>query len=71
MDSEIQELWIQYPNMDRPLLDYIGVRDLFFPLVHPGHDEVVNGDYHAFVNLAILPDWLLNDDLALKVLELK
>ena len=57
--------------MDRPLLDYMGVRDLFFPLVHPGHDEVVNGVYHAVVNLAILPDWLLNDDLALKVLELK
>lgn len=57
--------------MTHPILDYEGVHDTFYDLVHPGHPEVVNGVTHSFVNLAILPDWLLNNNVALEVLELK
>ncbi len=70
-DEELQQLWIHYPNMTYPILDLVAVRDTFFTLVHPGNEEVVDGRLHECVNLAILPDWLLNNEAALQVLDLK
>ena len=70
-DEEIEDLWVKSPNMDQPILDYVGLHDLFMPLVHSGHEEVVNGVIRSNINMAILPDWLLNDDTALKILHLK
>jgi hypothetical protein len=73
-DEEMQDLWIYYPNMSAPMSpvpDYDAVRDTFFPLVHPRHAEVVNGVTHSCINLCILPDWILNDDTALQVPQLK
>jgi hypothetical protein len=70
-DEEIEALWIQFPNMARPIPDYVAIRDTFFNLVHSGHVEVINGDIHSCINMCILPDWILNDNTALLVLQLK
>lgn len=70
-DAELQSLWSFHPFTNRPVINYDAVLDTFYDLVHPGYDEVVNGVTHSFLNLAILPDWLLNDDLALETLDLK
>ena len=57
-------------------VDYVGVVDLFYPLVHPNCDEyTVDPDtgrrtLHSFVNLAVLPDVFLADDTVRRVLDL-
>ena len=70
-EEEMEDLWIHYPNMSAPIPDYVAIRYTFLPRVHSGHEEVINGVTHSCVNLSILPDWILNDDTALEVLQLK
>jgi hypothetical protein len=66
-DAEVEALCVQIGN--RMIVDYIGIRNTFHHLVHPA-DEEVNGTQHTCINLAILPDWILNNDKALYVLDL-
>jgi hypothetical protein len=67
LDAEIEQLCVQIGN--RKIVDFIGIRNTFHHLVHP-QDEHVNKTVHSCINLAILPDWILNNDEALYVLDL-
>jgi hypothetical protein len=58
-------------------LYYIAVVELFYPLVRPNCDEFTSNPdtclctvRHAFVNLAILPDFFLNNEVVRSVLDL-
>ena len=68
-DAEVAALRVQIGN--RMIVDYIGIRNTYYHLVHPPHEEVINGVVHSCINLAILPDWILNNDMALFVLDLQ
>ena len=37
----------------------------------PNCDKIVNAFHNSFINLAILPDFLLDNDIALRYLDLK
>ena len=58
-------------------VDYAGMVKMFYPLVHPNCDEYtidhatgLRTVRHSFVNMAILPDVLLADDTACRLLDL-
>jgi hypothetical protein len=70
LDHEIDMLFVM-GSEGKEELDYDAMKALFHPLVHPNCDEVVNAVHHSFINLAILPDFLLHDDIALRYLDLK
>jgi hypothetical protein len=46
-------------------LDYDGMIEFFYPMVHPNITETLAGCVHTFVNLDIIPYFLLDDDVAL------
>jgi hypothetical protein len=46
-------------------LDYDVMVRIFYPMVHPNITEPLDGCVHTFVNLDIIPDFLLDDDVAL------
>ena len=50
---------------------HVAMVELLYPMVHPNCSEVINGVVHTFVNLAIIPDFILDDDTCLTLLGLK
>ena len=46
-------------------LDYDVMIKIFYFMVHPNITEPLDGCVHTFVNLDIIPDFLLDDDVAL------
>jgi hypothetical protein len=58
-------------------IDYVAVVEFFYPLVHPNCDEFTTDPdtglrtvRHSFVNLAVLPDFFLNNEAVRRVLDL-
>jgi hypothetical protein len=45
--------------------DYDVMIEVFYPMVHPNISETLDGCVHTFVNLDIIPDFLLDDYVAL------
>ena len=43
-------------------LDYDLMVNILYPMVHLNITESIAGSIHTFVNLAIIPDFLLEDD---------
>ncbi len=68
-DAQMDCIWYRFPKM-QPFLNLHNVRALFYPLVHPP-PMVIDGVEHRFINLSILPDFILKDDRCLCILNLK
>jgi hypothetical protein len=68
-DEQMECLWYYFPRQ-KPFLNLHNVRAVFYPLVHPP-PMVIDGVEHRFINLSILPDFILNDDRCLCLLRLK
>jgi hypothetical protein len=51
-------------------LDYDLMIKALYPMVHPNITETLDGCVHTFVNLAMILDFLLYDDVALRHLVL-
>ena len=62
-------IWYRFPNLQQ-YLNLHNVRALFHPLVHPP-PMVIDGVEHCCINLSILPDFILNDNRCLCILNLK
>ena len=56
-------------------MDYVALHSLLYHLVHPDVEETTThcGQtvIHSFINLAVIPDFILEDDHALQILQLK
>jgi hypothetical protein len=68
-DAQMDCIWYRFPNM-QPFLNLHNVRALFYPLVHPP-PMVIDGVEHRYINMSILPDFILSDDRCLCILNLK
>ncbi len=67
-DAQMDCIWYRFPNM-RPFLNLHNVRALFYPLVHPpSMVTVIDGVEHRYINMSILPDFILSDDRCLCIL---
>ena len=51
--------------------DYDTMVKVLYPMVHPNITETIAGSLHIFVKLAIIPDFFLEDEVALCLLVLK
>jgi len=70
LPHEIDMLFVMGPEgMEE--LDYDAMKALLYKLVHPDCGCFIDGVHHSFVNLAIVPEFLLDDDIALRYLDLK
>ncbi len=62
-DAQMDCIWYCFPNM-QPFLNLHNVWALFHPLVHPP-PMVIDGIEHSYINLSILPDFILSDNRCL------
>ena len=71
---EIDMLFVLQPDGTEKI-DYVAMHALLYDLVHPGVQATTSylGQtvHHTFINLAVIPDFLLEDDHALQILQLK
>ena len=71
---EIDMLFVLQPDGTEKM-DYEAMHALLYNLVHPGIQESTThlGQtvHHSFINLAVIPDFILYDDHALQILGLK
>ncbi len=51
--------------------DRVAMVELLYDMVHPKETEVVAGSVRSFLNLAIIPDFILEDDACLCLLDFK
>ena len=56
---------------DKNEFDYVAMVQLLYPMVHPNGFEVISRVIHTFVNLDIIPDFILKSDACLCMLDLK
>jgi hypothetical protein len=68
-EAQMECIWYRFPNM-QPFLNLHNVRALFYPLVHPPA-MIIDGKAHRYINMSILPDFILKDDRCLCILNLK
>jgi hypothetical protein len=71
---EIDMLFIVQPDGTEKM-DYVAMHALLYDLVHPSIQETTTHRgqtvHHSFINLAVIPDFILDDDHALQILRLK
>lgn len=71
---EIDMLFVLQPD-GTEMMDYEAMHALLYDLVHPSLQETTthlgHPVHHSFINLAVIPDFILDDDHALQILKLK